>query len=118
MFSAFVISQAHRDEIEVQAEWIASITVPVAFVALLGAAILWSFKASRKQPSRGGDGRDASTIAPSLQPARQDLMPIRTQYTSCGKKLQIRESLIGKRIKCPACGNTFSVEASDEAAAV
>ncbi len=34
-------------------------------------------------------------------------MPIRTACSACGKSLSIRDELIGKKVKCPACGNTF-----------
>jgi len=38
-------------------------------------------------------------------------MPI-TVTCSCGKSLKVRDELIGKRVKCPACGNTFPVQAA------
>ena len=31
----------------------------------------------------------------------------------CGKKMKVRESLIGKRVKCPACGHANQVSVSD-----
>ena len=45
-------------------------------------------------------------------------MPIRTVCSSCDKNLRIRDELIGKKVKCPACGNIFLAEAVDEATAV
>jgi hypothetical protein len=41
-------------------------------------------------------------------------MPIQVACSGCGKKLTVRDELVGKRIKCPACGTTF--EASPGAA--
>lgn len=41
-------------------------------------------------------------------------MPIMVACSGCGKKLTVRDELVGKRIKCPACGTTF--EASPAAA--
>ena len=41
-------------------------------------------------------------------------MPIQVSCSGCGKKLTVRDELVGKRIKCPACGTTF--EASSGAA--
>jgi len=41
-------------------------------------------------------------------------MPIQVSCSGCGKRLTVRDELVGKRIKCPACGNTF--EASPAAA--
>ena len=35
-------------------------------------------------------------------------MPISVTCTGCGKTLTIRDELMGKRIKCPACGTAFS----------
>ena len=35
-------------------------------------------------------------------------MPV-TVTCSCGKSLKVRDELIGKRVKCPACGNAFPV---------
>ena len=43
-------------------------------------------------------------------------MPI-TVTCSCGKSLKVRDELIGKRVKCPACGNTFPVQAGTTKAA-
>ena len=37
-------------------------------------------------------------------------MPISVTCT-CGKTLKVRDELIGKRVKCPACGNAFPVTA-------
>jgi dienelactone hydrolase len=42
-------------------------------------------------------------------------MPTRTDCSSCGKKLKVRDELIGRKIKCPACGTIF---VADEATAV
>lgn len=42
-------------------------------------------------------------------------MPLRTACTSCGKNLQIREELAGKRVKCPACGSAFVAAAASTA---
>jgi DNA-directed RNA polymerase subunit RPC12/RpoP len=38
-------------------------------------------------------------------------MPIRTDCSSCGKKLRIRDDYIGRRVKCPQCGSAFLAEA-------
>jgi hypothetical protein len=43
-------------------------------------------------------------------------MPI-TVTCSCGKSLKVRDELIGKRVKCPSCGNTFPVQAGTTKAA-
>lgn len=43
-------------------------------------------------------------------------MPIRTECTSCQKKLQVRDDLVGKKVKCPGCGTAFVVAASPAAA--
>lgn len=34
-------------------------------------------------------------------------MPLRTACSSCGKKLQVRDELAGKKVKCPDCGKVF-----------
>ena len=39
-------------------------------------------------------------------------MPIRTACTSCGKKLQVRDELVGKKAKCPECGTVFVIAAA------
>lgn len=33
---------------------------------------------------------------------------------SCGKKLKVRDELIGKKVKCPACGNVLPIRADPE----
>jgi hypothetical protein len=43
-------------------------------------------------------------------------MPI-TVTCSCGKSLKVRDELIGKRVKCPACGSAFPVTAAPKAPA-
>ncbi|MCI0682315.1 MAG: DUF1559 domain-containing protein [Gemmataceae bacterium] len=43
-------------------------------------------------------------------------MPLRTACSSCGKKLQVRDELAGKKVKCPDCGTVFV--AAGEAAAI
>src|SRR5688500_5065965 len=43
-------------------------------------------------------------------------MPI-TVTCTCGKSLKVRDELIGKRVKCPACGNAFPVTAAGAAPA-
>ena len=43
-------------------------------------------------------------------------MPI-TVTCSCGKSLKVRDELIGKSIKCPACGSAFPVTAAGAAPA-
>src|SRR2546430_6302088 len=35
-------------------------------------------------------------------------MPISISCTGCGKALTIKDELVGKRIKCPQCGATFT----------
>lgn len=45
-------------------------------------------------------------------------MPIRTECSSCGKKLRIRDEYMGRKVKCPACGNTFLAEAVEESTAI
>jgi serine/threonine protein kinase len=34
-------------------------------------------------------------------------MPIRIVCSCCGEKLRLRDELVGKNARCPACGNTF-----------
>jgi hypothetical protein len=43
-------------------------------------------------------------------------MPI-TVTCSCGKSLKVRDELLGKRVKCPACGSAFPVTAAGAAPA-
>ena len=43
-------------------------------------------------------------------------MPIRTDCSSCGKKLRIRDDYIGRRVKCPQCGSAFLAEAVENTA--
>ena len=43
-------------------------------------------------------------------------MPI-TVTCTCGKQLKVRDELLGKRVKCPACGNAFPVTAAGNAPA-
>jgi hypothetical protein len=38
-------------------------------------------------------------------------MPLRTACSSCGKKLQVRDELLGKKVKCPACATVFVADA-------
>jgi hypothetical protein len=45
-------------------------------------------------------------------------MPIRTNCSSCGKKLRIRDDYLGRKVKCPECGNVFLAEADEDATAV
>jgi hypothetical protein len=39
-------------------------------------------------------------------------MPVLTTCSSCRRQLQVPEELLGRLVKCPACGNTFSASAS------
>lgn len=43
-------------------------------------------------------------------------MPV-TVSCSCGKQLKVKDELIGKRVRCPACGTTFPVTAAGNAPA-
>ena len=43
-------------------------------------------------------------------------MPI-TVTCSCGKSLRVKDELVGKRVRCPGCGNTFPVTAAANAPA-
>lgn len=43
-------------------------------------------------------------------------MPIRVACSSCGKKLQVRDELAGKKVKCPGCGTAFAAVADGGAA--
>src|SRR5688500_8610032 len=43
-------------------------------------------------------------------------MPI-TVTCECGKSLKVKDELIGKRVKCPACGTTFPVTKAGKAPA-
>jgi hypothetical protein len=43
-------------------------------------------------------------------------MPV-TVSCSCGKQLKVKDELIGKRVRCPACGNTFPVTPAGNAPA-
>ncbi len=45
-------------------------------------------------------------------------MPFRTECSSCGKKLQIRDELAGKKVKCPACNTVFVAAGAEAATAV
>ena len=38
-------------------------------------------------------------------------MPVITTCSACGKKLKIRDELVGKKLKCPACGAVFTGQA-------
>src|SRR5262245_39085749 len=40
-------------------------------------------------------------------------MPVRTACASCGKKLNVRDELLGRRAKCPICGRVFVATAED-----
>ncbi len=42
-------------------------------------------------------------------------MPLRITCSDCGKKLNVRDELAGKKVKCPGCGTVF-VAAAEEAA--
>ncbi len=42
-------------------------------------------------------------------------MPITVACSSCNRKLRVPDDLLGKRVKCPTCGNTFEATAEDEA---
>src|SRR5438105_686820 len=41
-------------------------------------------------------------------------MPQLIQCTSCNKKLRVPDNLIGKKVKCPACGSTFMAAMEEE----
>jgi hypothetical protein len=43
-------------------------------------------------------------------------MPIRVACTSCGKKLQIRDELAGKKVRCPECATVFLAAAGSASA--
>src|SRR5688572_28268918 len=43
---------------------------------------------------------------------RNTAMPLRTACSSCGKKLQVRDELAGKKVKCPDCGKVFIAAAA------
>jgi hypothetical protein len=34
-------------------------------------------------------------------------MPVTVTCTGCGKNLKVKDEFLGKRLKCPGCGNTF-----------
>ena len=38
-------------------------------------------------------------------------MPTTTTCSSCGRPLRVPDNLIGKSVKCPACGQVFTAEA-------
>src|SRR5262245_62013505 len=40
-------------------------------------------------------------------------MPVRTACASCGKKLNVRDELLGRRAKCPICGRVFIATAEN-----
>jgi hypothetical protein len=39
-------------------------------------------------------------------------MPLSIACPGCSKKLNVKDELIGKRLKCPGCGNTFTAQAA------
>jgi hypothetical protein len=41
-------------------------------------------------------------------------MPIAVQCPSCKRKLNAPDKLLGKRVKCPGCGNAFAVKPPEE----
>ncbi len=43
-------------------------------------------------------------------------MSITAVCPSCRKQLNVRDEFLGKRLKCPGCGNTFTADASTAAA--
>lgn len=43
-------------------------------------------------------------------------MAITATCTGCGKQLKVKDELVGKRIKCPGCGQTFAASASSAVA--
>ena len=40
-------------------------------------------------------------------------MPLMVICEQCGKQLKVREEMLGKRLKCPACQNVFTAAAMD-----
>jgi len=40
-------------------------------------------------------------------------MPIDIECAQCGKKLRVKDTLAGKRAKCPGCGNILEIPAPD-----
>jgi hypothetical protein len=43
-------------------------------------------------------------------------MPITAECGGCGKRLRVKDELVGKRIKCPGCGAGFTASASSAVA--
>ena len=41
---------------------------------------------------------------------------ITTKCTHCGQRMRVREIYVGKKIKCPQCGEAFYIEKLDESA--
>ncbi|MFO0843862.1 MAG: hypothetical protein U0797_15940 [Gemmataceae bacterium] len=39
---------------------------------------------------------------------------VQCENTGCAKRLKVKEELVGKRAKCPACGHSFIIPASRE----
>jgi hypothetical protein len=70
----------------------------------------------RQQVDRAHGTTDPKTFLPRRTSAIMPPMPI-TVTCSCGKSLKVRDELIGKRVKCPACGNAFPVQATTTKAA-
>jgi hypothetical protein len=42
-------------------------------------------------------------------------MAMTAMCPGCGKQLNVRDELLGKRLKCPGCGNTFTADATTAA---
>src|SRR2546423_1443632 len=42
-------------------------------------------------------------------------MPATVSCNGCGKQLRVKDEYLGKRLKCPQCGETFVATATEEA---
>lgn len=60
----------------------------------------------------------ADIIVPGADPARIDALinvphSLRTHCTHCGKRVRVRGSSLGRRLKCPSCSKEFSAPWAD-----
>jgi len=39
-------------------------------------------------------------------------MPITVSCPKCSKQLRVRDELVGKKLRCPGCGNTFDAKSA------
>jgi hypothetical protein len=85
------------------------VVVGIAVALLFTIALGWFVRVRRR---RGAQNAPESDVIP-IEPAAA--IPVIVACTGCSKKLRIKPSLAGKKVKCPKCGQAVHIPSKDKA---